>query len=120
MDKYGFCGYVRNLVNRASDDLRGTGRTTSMLDRMKDNDVGVFASHVEARRFVALAKSCGKDVLVTVVDPKEPVEFSRPLSRDTQFVLDHNWIEEYLQNTIQYVSERIGDIEASPASKAKR
>lgn len=110
MDKYGFGGYVRNLIKRARDDMRQTGRTTSMLDRVKPNDLVVFVRHEDAAFFKRKAASAGKEFNFIVCPPEELHRLS-DYTRGRTVVLDHRWIEEYFELVVEQALQSISDIE---------
>ncbi|MEZ7226013.1 hypothetical protein NO989_04430 [Alteromonas sp. DY56-G5] len=97
MDKYGFGGLVRNLIKRARDDMRQTGRTTSMLERVQPNDLVVFHRPESAKWFERKAREAGKEVRTAVVSPENPSLLSEinPSGRQ-RIVLDHDWVEIYI------------------------
>lgn len=110
MDKYGFGGYVRNLVKQARDAMCQTGRTTSMLDRLKPNDLVVFVCHEDAAFFKRKAASAGKEFNFIVCPPKE-LHRLYDYTRGRTVVLDHRWVEEYFELVVEQAMQSISDIE---------
>ncbi|MEC8233150.1 MAG: hypothetical protein VX061_17110 [Pseudomonadota bacterium] len=112
MDKYGFGGLVRNLIKRARDDMRQTGRTTSMLERVQPNDIVVFHRHDQAKYFERMARNAGKEVRTTVVDPSDLSTLSeRCPPNKWRVVLDHEWVELYIEQSVRRSCEDIAMLE---------
>ena len=112
MDKYGFGGLVRNLIKRARDDMRQTGRTTSMLERVQPNDLVVFHRPESAKWFERKAREAGKEVRTAVVSPENPSLLSEINPRGRQrIVLDHDWVEIYIEQYVQLACENIAILE---------
>lgn len=110
MDKYGFGGYVRNLVKQAQFNMCQTGRTTSMLDRVKPTDLVVFVRHEDAAFFKRKAASAGKEFNFIVCPPKE-LHLLSDYARGRTVVLDHRWVEEYFELVVEQAMQSISDIE---------
>ena len=112
MDKYGFGGLVRNLIKRARDDMRQTGRTTSMLERIQPNDIVVFHCHDSAKWFERKACEAGKKVRTAVVAPENPSRLIELNPRGAlRVVLDHEWVEIYIEQGVRNACENIAILE---------
>lgn len=118
MDKYGFGGYVRNLVKQAQVNMRQTGRTTSMLDRVKPTDLLVFARHNDVSFFKQKAASAGKEFNFIVCPPSELHRLAEH-TRGRTVVLDHRWVEEYIELVIDQALNSISEIEKVRTPKSQ-
>ena len=80
---------------------RRTGRTTSLVESVKDGDRICFAGSREADRVRRLCLDRGVNVECIVIDPKQP---ERVFDRGTpqgRTIFDHSWVEQYYLNAIE-------------------
>ncbi len=118
MDKYGFGGYVRNLVKQAQISMCQTGRTTSMLDRVKPTDLVVFVRHEDVAFFKRKAAAAGKEFNFIVCPPEEIYRLA-DYARGRTVVLDHRWVEEYFELVVEQAMQSISDIEKVRTPKSQ-
>lgn len=98
MDHYGIGTAIQGLVRIYTETARRTGRTTHMLESLKDGDrVVCLESSPEAKRLERLARERGLKVQFISISPKQPgklFESGTPLGRT---IFDHSWVEQYFQ-----------------------
>lgn len=101
LDEYGFAATAKTALNLFEVQSRSSGRTSRMIERLRDGDrvlVGdqKFARWIEDR----LAKVGKKDVKVLVVPPSQnPMERygTSPVGRT---FFDHTWIEAFFHRSL--------------------
>lgn len=96
MDHSGIGSALIATSNVYFKSARQSGRTTQLLDSVKDGDRIIFATHKEARRFEQLAKEKGKCIeVVSVGTGNYGIEFihqNLTTSKGRTF-FDHGWVE---------------------------
>lgn len=111
MDHFGIGSAIAGAVAIYLRASRGTGRTTSLIESVKDGDRVVFLSALEADRFKRMCKERGVEVDCIVVDPKEAhIIFTRGTSQG-RTILDHSWVENFYSNAIEKAQKEIDYIE---------
>lgn len=111
MDHFGIGAAVRGSVLVYMSSARGSGRTTSLVESVKDGDRIVFASAREAQRVGRLCHDRGVSVACIVVDPREPqrvFECGTPVGR---LIFDHGWVEQYYLQAIERAQAEIDHFE---------
>lgn len=103
MDIYNIGKDILNQIDYYISTKRGTGRTTYLLNKVKNDDVVIFVDLMQANYFEKLAKSKGINVICRIIDPDDypSVEFQNKLRSvrskgNTYF--DHVWIEKFYKN----------------------
>lgn len=94
-DAYGVGNALKAFHHSITLASRATGRTTRMLEQLKDGDRVVLTSENMAQHIRPLLKEMGKDVELVVCPPSNPGKlFERPPSKAyTHF--DHDWVDEF-------------------------
>lgn len=105
MDNYGIGAAIRAASLTYFSTARRMGRTTQMIDSLRDGDVIVFAERREADRVKRLCMDRGLvDVKTVVVDPKHPLDpetgMHHPTHEGGRRVLDHLWVEQFYLNAL--------------------
>lgn len=103
MDHFGIGNMLRGVANVMFMQIRGSGRTTSLVDSVKTGDRVVFTNTSHARRFEQLCKERGVKVECVVVPVDQPSRlFDRgSVPGDGRLIFDHVWLEEYYLETIK-------------------
>ena len=90
---------------------RQTGRTTSLVESVKDGDRIVFADGKEAERVRGMCLARGVAVECIVADPKNPSRvFERGPSKG-RTLFDHSWVEQFYLDAIKHAQAVIDDLE---------
>lgn len=109
MDHFGIGAAVTGAARIYFQSARRTGRTTSLVDSLKDGDRVVFQSQREGQRVKSLCKERGVNIEIVISDPRHPEGlFSRGTAgSDARLVFDHSWVEDYYLNTLTRASDEI-------------
>jgi hypothetical protein len=111
MDHFGIGAGMQAAAAIYMHSARRTGRTTSLVESVKDGDRIVFSDPREAARVKRLCDERGVYVDCRVVDPKTPervFEFGTPQGR-TRF--DHTWVEQRYTAAIARTMQEIDHLE---------
>ncbi len=90
---------------------RSTGRTTSLVESVKDGDRICFACNKEARRVERLLREQGVQVACIVVDPKSPQDIFGSGTSQGRTIFDHGWVEQYYLAAIEKASFNIDELQ---------
>lgn len=92
----------KGATNVYFQSARRTGRTTSLVDSLKNGDRVVFLSEREGRRVQSLCKERGVEIEVIVNDPKSPDRlFGRGSPHgDVRTIFDHSWVKQFYLDAI--------------------
>jgi hypothetical protein len=114
MDQFGIGHGVAGAAEIYFRSGRGTGRTASLIDSLKDGDRVVFLTSQESRRVKSLCKDRGIDIAVTVADPVDPSTlFMTGTPRGAgRTVFDHGWVEEFYLRRIKQARLDIDKLQA--------
>jgi hypothetical protein len=101
MDQFGIGAAMLTAAQMYSQLARRSGRTTALLDTLKDGDRVVFADEKHVRHFESLLRERGLKVSCIVIPPRNMVDMLyRPRSTG-KTVMDHVWLEQYYQHVIE-------------------
>lgn len=101
MDHFGIGNAVQGMLHTYISTSRQTGRTTSLLESLKDGDRVCCASANEAEQLARLCRERDLNVRCIVVHPGEPGQlFTRPPS-EGRTIFDHTWVEQYYLSTMK-------------------
>lgn len=93
MDHFGIGAAMQAAAEIYTHSARRTGRTTSLVESVKDGDRIVFSCARESARVQRLCAERGVKVDCIVIDPETPrkiFEFGTPQGRT---IFDHSWVE---------------------------
>lgn len=109
MDHFGIGAALQGLAHAYMDTARQTGRTTSLVDSVKDGDRIITHSHAEALRLTRLCAERGIKVQCIHVDPQWPNRLLElgTLPGDGRTLFDHPWVELFYLRAIQKAHEDI-------------
>ena len=111
MDHFGIGAAIEGAVRIYLRSARGTGRTTSLVESVKNGDRLVFSDSREAERVRHLCEERGLKVECVVIDPKYPQRIFERGSSQGRTIFDHSWIEEYYLNVIDKAQKEIDHLE---------
>lgn len=126
MDVFGIGAAVRGAVVTYFTMARGSGRSTHLVDILKDGDCVVFTNRMEADRILYQCKRRRLDVECIVVSVNDPQAlFNRTRSRAKgRTIFDHSWVEQYYLkaiasaeadiNKLQELTSARGEIQPEP------
>lgn len=113
MDHFGIGAAMRGMLLNYQYSSRRTGRTTSLVESVKDGDRIVFADRREAERVERLVKERGVTVKCIVIDPKDPGRLMErgSLSGDGRTIFDHTWVEQFYTAAIERAASDIDHLQ---------
>lgn len=113
MDIFGIGAGVIGAVSVYFISGRRSGRTTSLVESVKDGDRIIFAEPREADRVRRLIKERGIDVECIVVSPEDPIGITQLSTSpdDGRTILDHAWVERYYEAGIKRLARNIDNIQ---------
>jgi hypothetical protein len=108
MDAFGIGAAVKGMLMIYSRSGRKTGRTTALINSLKDGDRVIFSDKREANRFERLCRDRGLYVCCIVIEPREPQRVMA-LGRvtDCRTVFDHSWVEEFYLHKVKEAVEEV-------------
>jgi hypothetical protein len=107
MDHFGIGQAMQAMAHVYAQSARRTGRTTSLLESLKDGDRVVFVTAQEADRVRRLCNDRGLkvDCIVLPVDrPDRLFERGTPKGRT---LFDHSWVERYYIQSMERCQKEI-------------
>lgn len=111
MDHFGIGAAVKGVVQTYFRTARGTGRTTSLIESVKDGDRVVFLTKQDAQRTERLFRDRGvvvECVIIPVDQPDRVFERGTPKGRT---IFDHRWVEEFYTSAIDRAASAIDHFE---------
>lgn len=111
MDLFGIGAAVKAAAEIYFHAARQTGRTTALLDYVKNGDTVVFLGDKQARRFEQLTRERNLDIRCAVTPMNRLSDLGTWSTRRGRVLFDHEWIEEYHRLAIQQASENIRELE---------
>lgn len=100
---------VRGMLAVYQQTAKQTGRTTAMLDRVKDGDRIVFADPREAERVRRMLRDRQANVECVTCPPSDLRGLLDRPPAVGRLVFDHGWIELYYRDVVQRAQ---GDLDA--------
>lgn len=122
MDHFGIGVAMRAMLLNYQHSARRSGRTTSLVQSVKDGDRIVFPSRREAERVERLLKARGVKVQCIVIDPKDPGRLVErdPLSGDCRTIFDHTWVEQFYTSAIERAESTIDYLQRETSGHGER
>lgn len=111
MDHFGIGAATSSMLAMYFETGRRTGRTSSLVESVKDGDRLIFTTEREARRVKTLCKERGVDIEIAVCDPAQPDGLLiRPPARG-RTMFDHTWVEQFYMNKVTRATADIDYLE---------
>lgn len=107
MDHFGIGAAMTAMTRIYAQTARRTGRTTSLVESVKDGDRIVFAERMEAVRVKRLRLERGVEVDCIVVDPKNASRLFERAPSEGRTIFDHTLVERFYEATIERAAEEI-------------
>lgn len=111
MDHFGIGAAMHGAALIYTQSARRTGRTTSLVDSVKDGDRICFSDSREAERVRRLCMERGVKVECIVIDPKTPERLFERGTSQGRTLFDHSWVEQYYLNSISRAQDEIDHFE---------
>lgn len=107
MDHFGIGAAILGAARIYFSSARGTGRTTSMIESVKDGDRIVVSSAREVSRLKLLLAERALQVSVLCIDPGDPGCLCRHATPEGRTIFDHYWVEQYYELALKNASHGI-------------
>lgn len=122
MDFFGIGSAVRGALEIYFRSARGTGRTTALLNAVKDGDRVVFLHIQEANEFRRLCREQGKDVIALVCPLKD---MSRLFERgspsgDCKTIFDHSFLEALYRHRVDEIEREINGLQVALSGRGAK
>lgn len=101
MDMFGMGNSIKTLFEFAMTQARRTGRTTLMIENLKDGDRVIFLCEREAQRVKRLASLRGVNIETQTVPVKDVLTLFEQGTAEGRVVFDHTWLEEYYRQVLE-------------------
>ena len=107
MDNFGIGAALKAVANIYFMSARKSGRTTAMIDGLKNGDQVIFSNAQEAYRVQRLCREKGIDVKCISVEPHKFHAAGKFYNARGRTIFDHSWIEQYYLKTLYAVESEI-------------
>lgn len=111
MDEFGISTAVRSMVEVYSATARQTGRTTKLLDGLKDGDRVICLDGREGKRLEGLCRERGLKVKVLACGVKTVNEPFQAGTSQGRTVFEHTWVEEFFRYRLQEAEEDLSHLQ---------
>ena len=111
MDQFGISTAMRGMAKMYFSSARQSGRTTQMLDSLKDGDRIVCLNEQEARRLKGLCRERKLNVQVLVCLPHSYQDLFRQGTPQGRTVLDHSWVEQLFLDNLESTATHIDKLQ---------
>lgn len=111
MDQFGIGAAIGALVSIYSRSSRGSGRTISLVESVKDGDRICFSTWQEAERVNRLLSERGVKVECIVIDPNRPESLMHRGTSQGRTIFDHSWVEQFYANAVERAQKEIDELE---------
>lgn len=90
---------------------RRSGRTTSLIESVKDGDRIVCATSNEVARLQRLCRERGRSVECIVIDPCAPERIFQRGTSTGRTIFDHTWVEQYYIAALERAEKDIDQLQ---------
>lgn len=111
MDHFGIGAAIQGITRVYFRSARQTGRTTSLVESVKDGDRIVFANGKEAEIMRRLCVERGVKVECIVVEPRTPERVFEIGTPEGRTIFDHTWVEQRYLLALDRVQQEIDYLE---------
>jgi hypothetical protein len=111
VDHFGIGAAMQGAARIYMQSARRTGRTTALVESVKDGDRICFLDNREAERVRRLCLERGVKVECIVIDPKRPDRVFERGTSQGRTLFDHSWIEQYYLSAIERATQDIDHLE---------
>lgn len=112
MDFFGIGNTIKGMMEVYRRSSRATGRTTSLVESVKDGDTIIFSNHNEAERVKRICLDRGVDANCVFLNYKRPYDiFEKVNFSKGRTIFDHTWLEEFYSYKIGEAIELIDHLQ---------
>ena len=107
MDHFGIGQALKGMARCYFQAARGTGRTTSLLESLKDGDRVCCVSSKEADRLKRMLRERQVEAEAITVDPSMPQRIFERGTPKGRTIFDETWIEQYYMRALEAAARDI-------------
>lgn len=111
MDHFGIGRAMKGMARCYFQASRGTGRTTSLLENLKDGHRVCFASVKEADRLTRLLSERKVEAQAIAVDPSTPQKIFERGTPEGRTIFDESWVEQYYLRALEAAANDLDHIQ---------
>ena len=115
MDFFGIGRSLKAVMTVYFISARSSGRTTALIESVKNGDRLVFTNQHEAQRVKQLCWERGVTVECIVIDPRgaSQIYLLPSLRGEGRTIFDHTWIEHFYMAALETTEEKLAELERS-------
>lgn len=107
MDHFGIGQAMKGMARCYFQASRGTGRSTSLLESLKDGDRVCCASSKEAERLMRMLRERKVDAQVIAIAPNTPERIFERGTPKGRTIFDESWVEQYYIRALETAAKDI-------------
>lgn len=111
MDHFGIGAALLGAAQIYFRSARGTGRTTPLIESVRDGDRTVVSTSREECRVKELLAERGLKVAVLAVNPDNPGRLFEVGTSEGRTIFDHTWVEQYYLQTLERASSGLDHLQ---------
>lgn len=114
MDFFGLGSFLLTSLETYTHTARQTGRTTRLINSLKDGDRVLVGSDTEQRRLTDLVKRRGLNVEIRLARADRPPAFAAENGMSMsagRTYFEHTLVEQFYRNAITWTATEIQDVE---------
>ena len=111
MDHFGIGQALKGMARVYFQAARGTGRTTSLLESLKDGDRVCCVNGKEADRLTRMLRERKVDAQAIAVDPNTPERIFERGTPKGRTIFDESWIEQYYLRALEAAARDIDHLQ---------
>jgi len=107
MDFFGIGAAIKGAMKIYFQSARATGRTTWLIDNLRDGDRVIFHNSTEATRVEHLCRERGVKIKWSVMSFDDINKILHLKGSNKRLIFDHTWIERYYLRVIEKAQDDI-------------
>jgi hypothetical protein len=111
MDHFGIGAALQLALRMYVQGARQTGRTTSLIESLKDGDRVVCLDNREAKRLEGLCRERRIKVKCVAVSRHDAESLFHSGTPEGRTIFEHTWIEAFYEMTLRRAAEQIDHLE---------
>ena len=117
MDHFGIGQAMKGMARCYFLASRGTGRTTSLLESLKDGDRVCCATGKEADRLTRMLRERKVDAQAIAVDPNTPQRIFERGTPEGRTIFDESWVEQYYLRALEAAAKDIDRLQREASGR---
>lgn len=111
MDHFGIGAAVEGAARVYFQSARRTGRTTSLLESLKDGDRVCCATGAEAQHLERQCRERGLQVQVITLPPNLAYSIFDRGTPEGRTIFDHGWVERYYMGALEHARAELDHLQ---------